>query len=700
MPTTIRDATAPQAELATDDQVVPNTPALTPVPVPPTDTFVRDVPRNLSGRTAAPNALTGTLSSVNPNVATSARVYLSSKLREYGLGHLEEMYDLGGGEIALPYGAALALRFSEQRYEIGDPHIRRNPVSRVCDEAFAAAGRDITWLETSGVVELGHGGEGTLSLGAPHAGTVMRYRRLEPYETYSGRIPTGEVALNTAQIPVTASLARKMPAGGEFQLTGECRAGFMPSFGQAGEFARSALQLGLSAEFNVGGDYRGEVSVSVQKLPQRDHVLVKVNRSHSSNMSVGFNVEAGSQLPAAFLGQIPELGQGVMKFFLEKLGLPNLPSLVKLYGQASMSASAHTSQHHGSVASFVFDLSKPAACTAYEQVFRRISLQDALSLSRTVGSGVRLQEGEDHQSNNGYGIEADVGSGKLFLMQALRTEREGRLSESDGGEVIYRDASLSNHYADWISGRQDATWEQVSVQNPSGQHKNYARLQLRNQYYDLQRTDINAFFSFVKALSSHHEDARLNATAEQLSTIIVGRDDAEMAIDLYFTDAGVRKIESVDEASIVAAHLVTQGEFDPQLAGLPSLNGNAEGFRLLSEYNRLQNQWFFQRWFSDNAQAEMNTRYQALTGGRSIQTDALALANARAFAEQMAHWKSFVPDLKGVSAMAKLAGEENTLIHHLALKSAGVSVACMDEGEVVHPEQELAVRLAQLLPSE
>jgi hypothetical protein len=174
--------------------------------------------------------LANTLELFNSNLGPGLDVGVSHFLKEMGLDKLESIYQRGQTKFELPIGIIANAKFAEKIIPAGDREILKDEVRKKCDELYRKSNKSVVWVETSGLVDLGRTAKAKIPVGAYATAQSafefsgqLRMRRLEPYESPSGVLPKGVSFGHAIGVPYTAFLARTMPPGGEFEISGEGR---------------------------------------------------------------------------------------------------------------------------------------------------------------------------------------------------------------------------------------------------------------------------------------------------------------------------------------------------------------------------------------------------------------------------------------------------------------------------------------------
>ena len=126
-------------------------------------------------------------------------------------------------------------------------------------------------------------------------------------------------------------------------------------------------------------------------------------------------------------------------------------------------------------------------------------------------------------------------------------------------------------------------------------------------------------------------------------------------------------------------------------------------FQMLERYISLTDKQIWSRWWNQEEIQNLEDKYKERCS-RSLAEDAKNYQEAFAFSDQKDLPKFFsqlgrskgFDFTKTIAAMAYVAGAENTILHDLSLSAGGLSLRHSDEGEIIHPEEEVARALAGL----
>ncbi len=642
-------------------------------------------------------------------------------LREIGLNQLAEIVEKGSGHIVLAGGIKAKLNFSEKTYDLKDKYILHDDIRKACSKVFQRNNQDIKWVEVKGSIELGEEARQKIALSKRASGvgdlklsSSLRYRRLELYESPCGMLEKGTTLYNTLQIPITANLANQMPIGSEFEVICEGHALLKPELeASLGVYQTSLTNTSLDSSMTFFNDMEGDVSILVQKLPHANQVLVKIARVDglSSSAEVKFSVKTKTS-PQALIWF-----RGLLSSFIDKLRWFDwIKSIFDYQASVKLEDSVKESRHE--VKRYAFDLSKPCAQMAYNEIFSQFSTKKADELVDQKEIGIRSQGGGEVGSSHEYYGDAKIGETQFWLHQSLQNEREAKLMNNPDEMLLFRESKFSKKYFNWFSGEKTINWESVVLKDKAmKKSQSYYHLTFKNNDRITKQQEINAFLNFSKTLGVDIADPkfRKHVDVENLSHIFANRDDTMTSVDIYFTDRGIQKIKKATRNQLMSAYLKAQMQMELISKPIPFLqkNKNQDSYQLMKKYADFKNKGFLSQWWYRHEMKQLEDRYLDLTG-QKLAKDFSVFNEAQKFAQKimslnkqdsqnqdeklfslLGRFMGF-DYMKTIAAMSLIAGEEETFIHGLSMSAGGVSLCCKDEGEIIHPEREVTAALASL----
>jgi hypothetical protein len=402
------------------------------------------------------------------------------------------------------------------------------------------------------------------------------------------------------------------------------------------------------------------------------------------------------------LDYFPRWVVSIARYILDTAGFRALERFAS-YLKSAIKATLTAKKSRKGLERFVFDLSKPECALAYDQIFRQLSTKDATRLSKIPGSGVKAQGSDEYENSSTTKGIAHCADTEILSYLSASECRVGQITREQKRQIAYRESKYSRATSNWFSGVKSILWESVSVEENSYYHLNFHK---RQMVHDDRAVDD--FLSFCSALGISADNRSISGFARALCA----REEMDSDVDIYFTDEGVQRLNACTFEEAVRAHLDIQAKFNLGLKGMKT-NPNGPSYRVAQRYNALSSRWPLIRWFHHKALASLEGIYKKVWG-RDIQVDANAIREATQFAKRMAAMddksshksvKDFFAYLgrntgfdfmKTIAAMAQIAGQDQTLIHQASISGGGLSIAAVDEGEVMHPEREAMRALVKL----
>ncbi len=457
---------------------------------------------------SVPHNLANALEVFNSDFGPALGVTTSHILKEAGLDRLEGFYQRGQGKFNLPLGAVAGVKFTERIIPAGDREILKDDIRKNCDGLYKKANKSIIWVETSGQTDLSKLAKTKLPIGRYATGQSafeltgqVRLRRLEPYESPSGALPKGVSLGHAIQIPYTAALARAMPPGSEFELSGE---------------GRVSLKFEAQAGFQAIG--KKTLSLCAQKLPQDDKILVKLVGSRGFEGTLGYKYKYDPRLSFGAMGQ----------YVFENLGF------MRWTHPASGVVEAKREDNRRAIRQYVFDLSNAEHAAAYEDLFRHFSTEKADQIT---------QKKIGNETETSYDINASANIGDIALT-LYHTSESQKISRSNS--VDYQESkSIYEHVSKWFS-KISVVWEWIALTDPQKKSsKSYCHLTFNSPY-------ASDFFDITDSLKI--------PILTEAREILTAYPKTEFHADIFFTDMGIQNIQ---KSSFEQAFEADLGETPP-----------------------------------------------------------------------------------------------------------------------------------------
>lgn len=629
---------------------------------------------------------------VDPRTKTDMTGDLIYEMVRSGAAHLK-----AGLRNKLPKGTLISIQTSRKRYEGTEPPVTKNEL------------RDTKhpWLETTGVVELGPGFGGALPLGGwCRLEGRAEVRGLVSYRRFS---PSGP---NNAPLSLSVEAARKMEPGEELELLGAGQLSGRAAVGVTAGLDTPVARAGLGVDLEATGRYDGQFSVGVTALGD-EKVEVKLTHLNKVSSNLGLSVDLGLMMEDGLRRiDLPAIGDGMFTTLVEKRADQHYYAIIERFQKLKFDAGVAAGAARERAQTYVLDLSTPEGQKAYQGLVRLNA--GAAEKAAKIGGPV------DKVSTNlrtawTRGIRAGVrfGPQKRVLYEALRTRTtERRISH----EQLFRSDSTRRDEVLIAAGKRSLTWEAVSIRKPQDDEmETYYRLHYEDRNHMTGPDAVEDFRCLVDSLAVPLVEDRSAEPLPQsrLAQFFSDDDDTETQVDIYFTPAGVQKLEQTNRDQAFLAYLKVASDFqDTQVSGFHRV------FEQFDERTRDILEEFIEVGFKVGGRAlrfvkvkELEREYAARSGGRDLVEDARVVEKAYLFAMRLQHLNGandpkamnrFFTEMgesrlfcyrRAVAAMAHLAGPEDTLVHCLYMKSVGsasVHIEGLDEGALQPPDAFLA----------
>jgi hypothetical protein len=645
--------------------------------------------------------------------------------------------------------AQLGIKLSEQLLRGDDAAVQKDPDKKAQTAAMNADPKQVAWLETGGVTNLGAGlttsipvastgGLVKVNLGF-NASAALEYTQVSPFNLSPDGVVQG-IANAAVTLPISADSARSMKRGSEMSFTGTGTASL--SGGLTAGLSQSAGPVtgGVNASVNATGQVQGNFKVDIEKLDgDKVRVLLSTGVDRKAGVTAAADTSVtldGNKLLDDTLGgsfplderkaapvslsnvtQPGAFADGIIGT-LEKSGIAKLQDTVKSYTAFHASAGVTSEEKSTDTVAYVFDLSNPQAQKAYNDLLR-LNETSAAATAKIAGAGVTRNEFVDDVKDNGTNASITLAGVKLLLATTLSEEENGTLT-MNGQTKLLRSSMFSREFDGVATGTESIKWESVQV-TPQGQPANtFFHLSFNQLNKMTSKDDFTRFLRFADAMGVPGAlDEIKNAPNEDFfQRLFSDKDDTKFGTDVYFTDKGLANIAKStgpnqdDTSQVRAAYAWACTQLDPSLAGIPINGATSDNFAqqyLVCERNLTTAQPDER----SNIMSQMQQLRDAYAKnrfslGRDLDKDAPVFAGATDLFDRVAQmgaagneqgWTDLLVELgksKGfdympvVAALKKLAGDDQTLLHSLTLDGNDVKLAAKDEGTIKGPQQDIA----------
>jgi hypothetical protein len=374
--------------------------------------------------------------------------------------------------------------------------------------------------------------------------------------------------------------------------------------------AGSKLELSGNSGLNIYQQGAGKtLSLVIQKLPGANQIAVEVAHGEHYTGGLGYQYAYHPQLEFGAFGQ----------YILDKL------NLLQWFAPISGGIKAQKQQTNKTIKQAVFDLSNPQQAQAYESLFTQLTLSDTEVFAAT-------------ESESSYDIDASAAIGDIpvTFLHIAESEKTTHQASAEFQET----KSIYERMSKWFS-KFSVIWEWISNSRNSFSH-----LTFDSPY-------ASDFFDITDSLKI--------PVLTQAREILIASPETKFHADIFFTESGMKKIQSCSFDQAFEAYLGESSSTDTK------------------RYGEIQNKWFFTRWYF------LFERWDLEKANPDFLKNADRIAAAYAFAGKIHPFKGSLgrfSDMKSIATLMKLAGPTGTKIHELSVIGPGIALSTPDEGEI------------------
>lgn len=623
-------------------------------------------------------------------------------------------------------GVPLGVRIAHTNYTAADDIIAHDPARLATTKALEAqTGKPVVWKAIEWAVELGAGAIGTVPLvpysqltgGFSGSGLVL-FRTLYPYAEGAPESSTRLIANNAFRFPLSAQSASLIPAGAEVEFIGKGKLALNGSVGIFGGLDLSPSILGGGAFASIAGNAVKEYAIAVtalgdNKVRVRVRHLGELGGQLMARLQAGFIFQTGSIMPV--------IGQGQIKFLFEKYGYHTLEEFVTAWTAVTAEAGIKGKRDTAEIATFEIDLNKPEAAKAYADLTHLHAIT-AQQLALSADSGVVVTTGLNRSSEFGWQASITAIGQKLLLVQALRQEEHGELNRRDGSMMISRKSAYCEDFSTIVAPKKHIEWQTVSWQDTlTHELKTNFRCVFEKTNRVSSQEEVDAFLRFMHAMGVKPQgevSVKLDDTSGFKRFFDVDK-NPKINLDMYFTKPGIERVSRATHHECMEAFVFAAMEADPRYKDFPvgptaSLTRNIDAKYILEQYFEHERTL---KWYHpiDNAnfKRDLKERYFVHVG-RDLDLDIALFERAEKFADEVIKIANLGNQLdtngleqfftnmgksKGfdyvetLSALSKVAGRSNVLMHACQIVGGGVKFIGVDEGEEISPKDLMAREL-------
>lgn len=627
------------------------------------------------------------------------------KIRDYAVDKIKEKLS-DKHTVDLLKTDLLGIRLREQIFWPEDNRIKKDPVRRSTSALLAAGGKKTFWLLVGGLIEsrlkltkkLDSGG-----ISGPVGFTtkgLLDFYCLHPYALEIKETPGKFLKDHSVDLPSSAEKALQLLPGTTFQFMGKGAANLSAGV----SYRKGPASVSLSAAKKIEGIY------TLRLIREKGDVVRVVlsqvlERSRNVKMTakLGWSVDVGRLLKDEWLDRAEEeidalgldkitesipgwdeetsLADFIYEQGVEK-GLKKINGFINDYTSFYATLGRTSMQKQRVLTGFRLDLSQKKACQAFESLLHLDEAGAAL-LAEDGDSGVSRAVYEENENRDTRFFNLGFPGKKLMLASSLRSEREGFLVY-DSTYQMMRTAKFTRSYNGILSGTKKIRWEGLDVKVDGRiAPLSYWRFSFSSHDKFAGKEEIVRFCRFAQLLGASPADESHIAEYPWYKKLFGKKDDTDLDLDIYFTEDGVHSIRNSTKNQIrkncfqSAARL---GDIEP---GAPWHDHTCRG--LMSQYQDLL---FDITGESDEDKELLQSKYEARGWKRDLEKDAKVLKVANDLIKQLSYTKNDEKDpeqkweqifasigmsrhfnyMVPIAALARLAGEDDTLLDNLELK--------------------------------
>ena len=617
-----------------------------------------------------------------------------------------------GKKLVISDNDLLAIRLRAQVLFPDSEVVKKNPLWLATSAELAKNGKKVFWLLTGGLMEsnvdIPHGkelGDVPVKLGFK-AHSLLDYHSFQPYTIEFPDTIESVLENLTVELPLDAERADRLLPGANFQLIGKADAGFSAGL----RYIRGLNSVALAAEGGVDGEFalrisRGEknmVTVSISQV---------LGRSINSvgTVSLGWMIGTGEVLDHKWFhkgrsllnsmdldyitGSLAGWDSNVkLGDYLAGKGRKTLEKFLKNYSSFYASLGYMTSQNTKNLVKFIIDLGTDSGRKAYDCLCH-FDEKTAAALAKDAGCGVERIELQDSTDIDKTSAEAGFPGKKVLLSHTLRSVREGFLAYDNHIQVM--ELLVRNKKTVFFNNNQEITWEGFEVQvDDQNRGRNYWRFFFKRQDAVTGVEEIVRFSRFAALLGDMPAIAADDINRQSWFTqLFTTKDNTDFEVDVYFTEAGLRKLVHATKNDIRRAVFQcaeTMGNISP---GVMVEDRNVR--KLLHDYLQLELEYN-----DDEARGKIIESYKEINdrGRQEIRADALTLRKAATFVnyvsmmrrQDISEWNDIFLRLGKeigndfmviIAAVCKLVGKDDTFVSSLEIKRQDSGVVLLKAGE-------------------
>jgi|CXWL01.1.fsa_nt_gi hypothetical protein len=660
-------------------------------------------------------------------LVTPAYVKLKGELQKLLDSEIFSTRDITLSDVKIGEYSGVSIKTHLQILPDTDPLIANDPVRSASIARARASGTPETWALTGGgvfpsvnvgaTIPTGAGPDITLGFSA---GVGINYAVLAPYP-HDATLTLDVVKNNSVGLPFGANSATALKPGTEvnFSGSGNAAANVGTNIGKklSASYGGATLTAGLWADVGLSVATDAQLSFRVKRLDE-NKVFVAVSQGYdivgkvTAGVTAGADIELPANLPSNVIGG-GLLGPTATKLLggVKGLSPQDLANQVNKVMKIDIRAEAAQQKSSREIQSYVFDLSKPEARAAYEKMML-LDFRDAdrqVEATRAgADTGVKAAHYVEQFKSNSESVKATLFTLKALNAVQKRSTTHGVL-ETSQGRFEYDRADLEKSYSGLITnffkGSRETNRALVMLKRPTGEVDNYFhfRSAITSDYVTSQ-ADMRQFL----AISELAGGANAATTAlRNDSKLLKAFGTTDRIIDLYIADEGIERLSQMSTVELEDAYaLYLRSKTKEETPSKPVENWTGAAPWADRDHPRygMIMECLTTTDGGSGSGLELNSEYQAATGGRSLQSDSIdyrdclkwvqlvqKLQSAKSPQQRAkmlvdAH-KKLGHGVDMIGALTAAVGPQNVLVNEMSVKdtSRKLEVVIAREGEIQDP---------------
>ena len=639
-----------------------------------------------------------------------------------------------GGDYELTEGSALGINIGVEMLKPDCEQIREYPLRLRSTKALEKACKNskrpkaIRWVRRHALVDFSVGknfdipGAGIGSIVA--GGTVDGLAKLEwlsPKIMSYSELERDFKGSEAFAPPMKAHYAKRMRAGAEFSCTRKGKIhGHLQASLVAGHSLAGFATAGVGMSGAVSTDLEREICIHVIAKDGGNKFRVVFRDKDREAAAFNAKIQVGLIASDGLVNKFVPFAESAILKIAEARGHHTGEALLSEF--TTLTGYAKTEVHHQDTEIFSVDieLGTPENDNAFDKLWL-FSTAEVERLSKIDGSGVRLTTVDEKEIGGSAEVGATLFGVKLAMANTIRNQRRGLVVRENGDKIRYRDKAIEKNTYDFIHGPRHMKWQSLMFKDESkegeARWKPAYHFYLKEEDYTPSDDEVSSFFRFVEANNIQSVDAEEDRTIDLVTgchATLTHANKIVTTIDMYFTDAGIRKIDAATKAEARMAYLKAAAGLNPAFKNSPLLSANMEkrleAEAIVKDFIRMGGKKCCGSSAHEATIAEFEDGYKFTVEdgddkGRDLEVDAQVYMAAKNFGEVVGTLEDmdnprqvsrFFTELSkkdefdyqhAITTLANLAGEEETLVHHVSLQGAGVHFESTDEGAIKDPRE-------------